>query len=60
MSRKPIKVEVIDESGESFIVRTFSDGTKEQHHIVKLPRKKRYPPRPYQKRDLNRTRKKGI
>ena len=60
MNRKPLRVEVIEEEGQRFIVQTFSDGSVSRHPVVKLPRKKRYPPRDYQKRDLNRSRKKGI
>jgi hypothetical protein len=47
MRKKPIKVEIMEEAEERFIVRTFADGIVEREAIVRLPRKKRYPPRPY-------------
>lgn len=47
MSRKPIKVEIIEQKDGRFIVKTYADGTEECHAIVKQPRKKRYPDRPY-------------
>jgi hypothetical protein len=47
MSRKPIKIEIVEEADGRFIVRTFADGAVEREPIVRLPRKKRYPPRPY-------------
>jgi hypothetical protein len=45
--RNPIKIEIVDETAGRFIVQTFADGTQQREPIVKLPRKKRYPPRPY-------------
>jgi hypothetical protein len=45
--RKPVKVEIVDEDGERLVVKTFADGTEEREPVVKLPRKRRYPPRPY-------------
>ena len=60
MAKEPVKVEIIDEADERFIVRTYADGTTERHPVVKLPRKKRYPPRPYRNWQLNKTRKKGF
>ena len=47
MSRKPTKIEIIEEAGERFLVKTYSDGTEEREAIVKKPRKRRYPDRPY-------------
>jgi hypothetical protein len=47
MKRKPVKVEIVEAPEGRFIVRTFADGAIEREPITKLPRKKRYPPRPY-------------
>jgi hypothetical protein len=45
---------------ERFLVKTFADGSEERSPIVKLPRKKRYPDRPYWHWDLDKGRKKGF
>jgi hypothetical protein len=45
--RKPVRIEIAEEPDGRFLVRTFADGTQEREPIVDLPRKKRYPPRPY-------------
>ena len=45
--RSPQNVTIVEDNGERFIVRTYADGREERERIVKLPRKKRYPPRPY-------------
>jgi hypothetical protein len=47
MSRTPVSVVIAEEHGERFIVRTYADGSEEREPVVELPRKKRYPPRPY-------------
>ena len=47
MKRKPIKVEVAEGPDGRFIVRTYADGVVEREPVVRLPRRKRYPPRPY-------------
>jgi len=60
MSKKLTEVEIVQEGDERFILKTFSDGSEERELIVKLPRKKRYPPRPYWHWDLNKSRKKGF
>ena len=58
MPKKPIRLEVVDGPEGRFIVRMYADGSEERHPVVKLPRKKRYPPRPYRHWDLSR--KKGV
>jgi len=60
MPRKRVKVEIVDEPDGRFIVTTWADGDLQREPVVDLPRKKRYPPRPYWHWDLDRTRKKGI
>jgi hypothetical protein len=60
MSKKLTEVEIVQEGDERFILKTFSDGSEERELVVKLPRKKRYPPRPYWHWDLNKSRKKGF
>ena len=47
MLKKPIKVEIVQEGDERFIVRAFAGGEETREPVVKLPRKKRYPPRSY-------------
>jgi hypothetical protein len=58
--KKPVKVVIVEEGEERYILRTFADGEEKREPIVKLPRKKRYPPRPYWHWDLNKERKKGF
>jgi hypothetical protein len=60
MPKKPISVVVIEKGDERYILKTFADGSEEREPVVKLPRKKRYPPRPYWHWDLNKGRKKGF
>jgi hypothetical protein len=57
---KPIKIEIVEEGDKRFILMVFADGSEKREHIVKLPRKKRYPPRPYWHWDLSKSRKKGF
>lgn len=47
MKKRPIRVEIVEEPDGRFIVRTYADGVIEREPILRLPRKKRYPPRPY-------------
>ena len=47
MPKRPVSVEIVQEGEERFIVKTFADGSEERLAVVKLPRKKRYPDRPY-------------
>ena len=47
MSPKPIKLEIIENASGRFLIKTYADGTEERQAIVKQPRKKRYPERPY-------------
>jgi hypothetical protein len=47
MPKKPIRVEIIEDTKGRFVVKTFADGTEVRHAVVKEPRKKRYPDRPY-------------
>jgi hypothetical protein len=58
--KKPKKVIIRQEGEERLIVKTFADGSEEREPVVKLPRKKRYPPRPYWQWHLNKGRKKGF
>lgn len=45
--RKPIRVEIVDDADQRFIIKTFADGEQEREPVVKLPRKKRGSSRPY-------------
>jgi hypothetical protein len=47
MPKPPRSIEIVQEGEERFIVKTFDDGSEQRVPIVKLPRKKRYPDRPY-------------
>jgi hypothetical protein len=58
MPKEPVRIEVVQDGDERFIVKTFADGSVERLPIVKLPRK---PPRwRYRKVALDRSRKKGF
>jgi hypothetical protein len=50
---------VVEERDKRYILKTFSDGSEEHEPVVKLPRNKRYLPRPesergYRERDGRR------
>jgi hypothetical protein len=60
VSKKPVKVVIVEEGDERYLVRTFADGEQTRELVVKTPRKKRYPPRPYWHWDLSKGRKKGF
>jgi hypothetical protein len=56
MSKVPVKIEVVQDGNERFIVRTFADGRVERLPIVKPARK---PPRwRYRKVSFDKSRKK--
>jgi hypothetical protein len=58
MPKKPIKIEVIQEGDERFLLRCYADGSEERVPIVKLPRK---PPRyRYRTVSLDKSKKKGF
>jgi hypothetical protein len=58
MPKKPVRIEIVQEGDERFLVRRFADGSEERHPIVKLPRK---PSRfPYRKVVFDKSRKKGF
>jgi hypothetical protein len=46
MSKKPRKVEMVEETAGRFLVKTYADGAEERDAIEKRPRKKRYGPPP--------------
>jgi hypothetical protein len=60
VAKKPKSIVVVVEGDERYILKTFSDGSEEREPVVKLPRKKRYPPRPYWHWNFNKGRKKGF
>ena len=60
MPKEPVQIEVIQEGEVRFLVKIFADGREERVPIVKLPRKKRYPDRPYWKWTFDKTKKKGF
>jgi hypothetical protein len=57
MVKEPVDIEIVEEGGERFVVKTFSDGSVERVPVVKLPRK--LPRYPYRKVSLDRSRKKS-
>jgi hypothetical protein len=58
MPKKPIKIEIIQEGDERFLLKQYADGSDERVPIVKLSRK---PPRyRYRKVTLDKSRKKGF
>jgi hypothetical protein len=60
MPKKPVSIEVVQEGDERFLVKTYADGETVRESIVKLPRRKRYPDRPYWRWNFDKTRKKGF
>ena len=60
MPKKPVSIEVVQEGDERFLVKTYENGETVRELIVKLPRKKRYPDRPYWHWNFDKTRKKGF
>jgi hypothetical protein len=53
-----IKIEVVQEGDERFLLKTFADGREERKHIVKLPRK--LPRYAYRTITFDKSRKKGF
>ena len=45
---------------EDFLVQTYANGETVRESIVKAPRRKRYPDRPYWHWNFDKTRKKGF
>jgi hypothetical protein len=60
MPKKPIKIEVIEEGDERFLLKIFFDGSEERQPIVKLPRKKRSRPKVDWSRKLSTGLKRGF
>jgi hypothetical protein len=60
MPKKPIKIEVIEEGDERFLLRIFSDGSEERQPILKLPRRKRPRPKVDWSRKLSTGLKRGF
>ena len=58
--KRKVKVEVAEEGEQRFLVTIYSDGEEIREPIVKLPRKKRYPDRPYWRWGFGKSRKKGF
>jgi hypothetical protein len=58
MPKEPIKIEIIQEGDERYVLKTFADGHEERVPIVKQPRK---PARfPYRKWSLDKSKKAGF
>ena len=58
MQKKPIKIEIVQEGHERFLVKAYADGSEERVPILKLPRK---PPRyRYRTVTLDKSLKKGF
>jgi hypothetical protein len=58
MQKNPIRIEIIQEGDERFLLRMYADGTQERLPIVKLPAK---PPRyRYRKVSCDKSRKRGF
>jgi hypothetical protein len=58
MPKKPIKIEIIQEGNDRFLLKGFADGSEERTPIVKVPRKA--PRYRYRTVTLDKTRKKGF
>ena len=58
MQKKPIKIEIVQEGDQRFLVKEYADGSEERVPILKLPRK---PPRyRYRTVTLDKSRKNGF
>ena len=58
MPKKPIKIEIVQEGDERFLLKVHADGVEERVPIVKVPRK---PPRyRYRTVTLDKSKKKGF
>ena len=60
MPKKPVSIEVVQEGDERFLVKTYANGETVRESIVKGPRRKRYPDRPYWHWTFDKTKKKGF
>jgi hypothetical protein len=60
MPKKPIKIEVIEEGDERFLLKIFSDGSEERRPIVKLSRRMRPRPKVDWSRKLSTGLKRGF
>lgn len=47
MSKRPIKIEIVEENGERLLCKVFEDGTEERMLIVSGSTKRRVASRPY-------------
>lgn len=47
MSKKPIKIEIVEAGDERVLLKVYEDGTEERRAVVKTPKKKRAVSRPY-------------
>jgi hypothetical protein len=60
MTKKPpISIEIVQDGETRFLIKTFSGGETVREPIVKLPRKRRYPDRPYWTWKFDKSTKKG-
>jgi hypothetical protein len=60
MPKKPVKIEVVEEGDERFLLKVFPDGSVERRPIVKEPKKKRARPRVDWSRKLSTGLKRGF
>ena len=58
MPKKPVSIEVVQEGDERFLVKTYANGETVREPIVRGPRRKRYPDRPYWHWTFDKTKKK--
>ena len=60
MAKKPVSIQIVQEGEARYLTKTFPDGETSPELIVKLPRKKRYPDRPYWTWHFDKSQKKGF
>jgi hypothetical protein len=60
MTKTPVSIEIVHEGDERFLIKIFPDGEVLREPIVKRPRKKRYPDRPYWTWRFDKSKKKGF
>jgi hypothetical protein len=58
MSKKPVRIEVVEVEEERYLLKVFADGSEQREPILKSPRKKRYPDCPYWHWNFDKSKKK--
>jgi hypothetical protein len=54
MARKPVNIEVVEEGGERYVVRTYANGDVEKRRVQTERKARRRPRRPQTRLNLQR------